>query len=223
LVKKPSPSSAGRALGRRLRAQHVAHAAVVLELERETRVGERDAAEHLVAMPELGRVGAQEFAARRGVEIEVGDRDRGALRARGGLHLAQLRALGGDRGAVRRMARAAGDRKPRHRSDRRERLAAEAHGRDALEVLEAGDLAGGVPGERERQLAARDAGAVVLDLHALDPARVEHHADRLRARVDAVLEQLLQHRGRSLDHFSGRDLAHQQLGKHANGGHAASI
>jgi hypothetical protein len=77
--------------------------------------------------------------------------------------------------------------------------------------------------ERERQLVARDARAVVLHLDALDAARFEHDRDRLRARIDAVLEKLLEHRRRAFHHFAGRDLAHEKLGQNANGGHAASI
>ena len=69
---------------------------------------------------------------------------------------------------------------------------------------------------------ARDAGAVVLDLHALGAAGSSMHGDRLRAGVERVLEQLLQHRGRALDDFAGGDLADQQLRQDADGAHARS-
>jgi hypothetical protein len=192
----------------------------VLEHEGDARVGERDTPEDLVAMAELGRLGPQELAARRRIEIEIRHRNRGALGARGRLDLADLRAFGPDRRGVRRLARAARDREPGNRGDRGKRLAAEAHRRHALEVLEARDLARGVAREREPQLFARDPRAVVLDLHPLGAARVERHRDCLRAGVDAVLQELLQHRGRPLHHLARGDLAHEQLGQNADGAHA---
>ena len=48
------------------------------------------------------------------------------------------------------------------------------------------------------------------------PPCVEAHRHAGRAGVEAVLEQLLQHRGRPLDHLAGGDLAHQQLGQEAD-------
>jgi hypothetical protein len=61
------------------------------------------------------------------------------------------------------------------------------------------------------------------DLDALCAALVERDGDRARAGVEAVLEQLLQHRCRPLDHLAGGDLADEQLGQDANGAHAPSI
>src|SRR5205823_3322887 len=76
-----------------------------------------------------------------------------------------------------------------------------------------------VPG----QLAGGDAAAVVFHLHAADAAFLERHGERSCTGVQAVLEQLLQHRGGTLDHFAGRDLADENLGQDANGGHGTSI
>src|SRR5439155_26270827 len=120
-----------------------------------------------------------------------------------------MRALGADRRAMRRLPRAGGDRDSRDRGDRSERLAAKSHAADAFEVLQAADLARGVARERERQVVARYAGAVVLDLDALRAALLERHGDAARVRVEAVLEQLLEHRRGPLDHLAGVDLAHQ--------------
>jgi hypothetical protein len=80
-----------------------------------------------------------------------------------------------------------------------------------------------VPREGERQVFPRDAFAIVLHLDALRAAFIERDRDGARARVEAVLEQLLQHRGGPLDHFARGDLAHEQLGQDADGAHAASI
>jgi hypothetical protein len=78
-------------------------------------------------------------------------------------------------------------------------------------------------GERKRQVVARDACAVVLDLDATDAAFLERHRDRSCACIEAVLEQLLQHRRGPLDDFAGRDLAYEQLGQDADRGHEKSI
>jgi hypothetical protein len=76
--------------------------------------------------------------------------------------------------------------------------------------------------ERQPQLVARNPGAIVLDLYSLDAARIERHGDRLSSSVDAVFEQLLQHRGRPFHHLTRGDLAHKQLGQNADGAHASS-
>ncbi len=212
----------GGALRTGLRAHHVAHAAVVLEHEGDARARQRDAPEHFVAMAELGLLGAQELAPRRRIEIEVGHRDGGALRACGRPHLADLRAFGTDFSGMGGVARAAGDRQARHRGDGSQGLATEPHGDHRFQILEARDLARGVACERERQLLARDAGTIVLDLDALGAAGIELHRDRLRAGIDRVLEQFLEHRRRALDHLAGGDLADQELRQNADGAHASS-
>src|SRR5258705_4066551 len=114
-----------------------------------------------------------------------------------------------------------GDRQARDGGDGGKRLAAEAQGGDAFEIGERGDLAGRVPGEGERQVLARDAGAVVLDLDAPHAAFVERHADRARAGIEAVLEELLQDGGGTLDHFAGRNLGDEKLRQHADGAHGS--
>src|SRR4051812_43810866 len=101
-------------------------------------------------MAELGRFGLEEFAARGRIEIEVRHGDRGALTPRGRFYVARLAAFAAQNAAVRGLARAARNRKACHGSDGGERLAAESHRRYRLQVVEARDLAGGMPGERER-------------------------------------------------------------------------
>jgi len=174
-------------------------------------------------MPEFGRLGAQELAPCRRIEVEVGDAHGGAWSARGGLHLADAGAFGLEGRAALRLARARGERQARHRGNRSERFAAEAHGRDGLEVLERADLAGGMARERVAQVGFRDPLAVVLHLDAPRAALVERDADLGGARVQAVLEQFLQDGRRSLDHLAGRDLAHEKVRKQANRRHRESI
>ena len=104
-------------------------------------------------------------------------------------------------------------------SDRGQRLAAKAEGGHVLEVVQRGDLAGGMARQRQRQFVARDAAAVVGDADLPHAAFGQLHGDRARAGVEAVLQQFLDHRGRSLDHLAGGDLADEEVGKRLDGGH----
>lgn len=52
-----------------------------------------------------------------------------------------------------------------------------------------------------------------------DAALLELDGDPPGPRVDGVLDQFLDHRGGSLDHLPGGDLAGQDVGKEADGAH----
>jgi hypothetical protein len=135
---------------------------------------QRVAAHGLQAVRQFGGVGLEELAPRRRAEEQLAHLHRGAHGARG-------------RAAVRRCGRpAAGawaesacgwQRQLGHRGDGGQRLAAKAHGAHRLQVGQAGDLAGGVAPQRQRQLVGRDAGAVVLDHDAAHAARQQPHGD----------------------------------------------
>src|SRR5260370_416717 len=101
----------GDPVGERLGAQGAGHAGVVLQAERGLGRRESYAAEHFVAVTELGRLAAQELAPRRGIEIEVLDRDRGALGARRGLDLGDARAFRADHARALRLRAARCNRK----------------------------------------------------------------------------------------------------------------
>ena len=104
---------------------------------------------------------------------------------------------------------AAHEGRARDGADGSERLAAETEGARALEVLEAGDLAGGEAREGERQVVPLDAAAVVDHPQPPHSAIDKVHGDRAGAGVEAVLEQLLQRRGGPVDDLARRDLVHQ--------------
>jgi hypothetical protein len=149
-------------------------------------------------MRPLGRVGAQELAARRRVEVELLDRDRRARRQRGRRDRRDGAAVDLDAPRVRLALGARREREPRHGGDRRERLAAKAQRGDRLEVGRRADLRRRVARDRERQVLAVDAAAVVDDADALDAAAREVDVDARRSGVEAVLDQLLERRrGRS--------------------------
>ncbi|GAB1412399.1 hypothetical protein MASR1M97_11350 [Candidatus Desulfobacillus denitrificans] len=194
-------------------------AAVVLKLEGDLRMGQRDAPHGLLAVGELGVLAPEELAPRRRVEVEVVDLDHRAAAERGGRDV----LFGPDAPGVRCFAQAADQSQSRHGGDRGQRLATEAERGDAFEILQRGDLAGGVTGERQRQLVLRNAAAVVDDADLPHAALEQLHRDIARAGVEAVLQQLLHHRGRPLDHLAGGDLADEEVGKRLDGGHGSGM
>src|SRR6185503_2631955 len=127
----------------------------------------------------------QEFPARGRIEVEVLDLDRRPRRKRRGLDGRHGARLARETPGMTLAAAARGDRKPRDGADRRERLAAKAERRRALEVLERGDLARGESRDRERKVVAIDSRAVVDDAKPPDAALDEVDGDRLRAGVEA--------------------------------------
>ena len=210
------PSTRARALARRLAAAGAAMRRPLCVSEKATcGARKRDAREGLLAAPELGRLALQELAARRRVEVEVLDLDRGARRRAPRARPRTRARLARDAPRVALAPRARlDDRKARDRADGGERLAAEAQGRRALQVLERGDLAGGEA--RDARAAGRRARCRAPSSSTCmrrTPPSSSSTATRLRARVEAVLQQFLQRRGGPLDHLAGGDLVDQQLGE----------
>jgi hypothetical protein len=197
---------------------------VVREAQRDLGMGERDALDRLQAVRVLGLLGAQEPTARRRVEEQVEHLDAGALCERGRpddrLGPCSARRAGvPDPPAVAGPGRAAGQGEIGHRRDRCQRLATEAQRRNRFEVFERGDLAGGVAGQRKREILLLDAVAVVGHRDATQSAAVELDLDPARPRVDRVLQQFLDRGGRPLDHLAGGDLADQQVREGLDAGH----
>ncbi len=205
-----------------LREQPVHDAAVVLQREADVRMRERDAPERFLAMAPFGRLGAQEFPARRRVVVELlhGHRRAGGERRR--RRRADVAAFDLDPPRVRLAGRARREREARHRGDRRQRLAAKAERGDRFEIVDGRELRRRVTRDRERELLALDAAAVVGDADALDAAAGEIDVDLRRARIERVLEQLLQRRGRPLDDLAGGDLVDEVIGQRADPSHRCS-
>ena len=112
------------------------------------------------------------------------------------------------------------DGQPGDRADRGQRLAAEAQRGDVEQVL-VGELGGGVPLHRQRQVGRAHARAVVGDADQREAARRRHHLDLAGAGVERVLDQLLDHARRPLDHLAGGD-AVDGLGAELADGHGHS-
>jgi hypothetical protein len=115
--------------------------------------------------------------------------------------------------------RAAHDPEAGDGTDRGERLAAETQRGGALQVRQRGDLAGREAGYREGQVVGFDAAAVVDHADAAGPAFGELDRDALRARVEAVLHQLLEGGRGAVDDLARRDLVDEELGKRSDAAH----
>ena len=202
-----------------VRLQSLHQASVVLQREADVRIGERDAAERLVAMAPFGRFRAQELPPRRSVEVELLHGHGRAGRNRRRRRRTDIAAVDLDAPCVRGRRRARRKGKPRHRRHRRQRLAAKAQRRDGVEVVRRRELRRRMPLHGERQLVAGDSGAVVRHADAPDAASLEIDVDLGRARVERVLEQLLQRRGRALDDLARGDLVDEVVGQRLNPWH----
>jgi len=189
---------------------------VVAQREGDIGTGKRHAPQHLVAVGEFGGLGLEELAPRRGVEIQVGDLDHRAGGQRGGFDVGGIAAQApgvGLRGML------AGNRDPGDRGDRGQRLAAEAVAGDALEVVEAADLARRMTRQRQRQVVGADAAAVVGDADQAHATFFELHVDARGAGIEAVFQQFLEHRGGAFDHLAGRYLADQEVRQRLDDSH----
>jgi len=104
----------------------------------------------------------------------------------------------------------------RHERHARQRLAPEPQRRDRLEVLERAQLAGRVPPRQQRQVARGDARAVVLHLQQAAAAVARGDGDAARARVEGVLEELLEGGGGALDDLARGDAVDRLEGELAD-------
>ena len=184
-------------------------AAVAVERQAQLRVGHGVVGHDPLHRCHLARAALEELEARghRGKEVAHGHR--GAVRQaarRGRGDVGALRVHDDTMGCP---GRTRGQLHFGHGGDAGQRLAAEAERADVEKVVEHGQLAGGVALEGQVHLAGRDAAAVVLhaDERLSSPLKLDAHARG--AGVDGVLQQLLHHGGRALDHFARGDLGGQ--------------
>ena len=67
------------------------------------------------------------------------------------------------------------------------------------------------------------AGAVIRNADQLAAAAFHLDADTCRSSIEGVLEQLLDHRGRSVNHLACGDLVRYQVGKNADTSHGSTL
>ena len=213
----------GQPLGGQARRRQRPHLLpVVRQREAHLEARQRQALQHAHDVLKLGRLGAQEFAARRHVEEQVAHLDTGAggMRGRRGRRDHAIARL--HRPGVRRIRGARNQRQAGHGRDTGQRFAAKPQGRDVLEVVQRGDLAGGMARESDADLLRRDADAVVAHADQAAAAAFQLDLDAPRARVQGVLDQFLDHRGRPFDDLAGGDLIDECVGQDLDGQRATS-
>jgi hypothetical protein len=86
-------------------------------------------------------------------------------------------------------------------------------GRDGGQILGAHDLAGGVAFEAEQGVVAIHADAIVGHANEAASSGLHLDADARGLGVEGVFDQFLDHTGRPLDHFAGRDLVRDVFGR----------
>ncbi len=161
--------------------------------------------------------GLHELAPGRRVVEEVVDHHGGAAVARSGFAALDGAAVELDEAADVVAVGAAGQAAAAHRGDGGQRLAAEAEARHLHDVGDRGDLARRVAFEGQRQLAERDAVAVVLDDQAGEAAVAHGDRDAARAGVQRVLAEFLDDGRRPFDHLAGGDAVDGGVVEHADG------
>ena len=79
-----------------------------------------------------------------------------------------------------------------------------------------------MPLKGEQRVITHHAGAVICQADEFSAASLDVDADSGRARVESIFEQLFDHRGWTVDNFSGRDLVRHLIGKDVNATHRDS-
>ncbi|PYO30875.1 MAG: hypothetical protein DMD51_06105 [Gemmatimonadetes bacterium] len=188
------------------RGRHIDEGAVVArEGKRNVGTRQREHGEHFHDRPRLRRLGAQELAAGGCIEEQRAHRHRRATLPHGVRHRVALAPDHADTRAGASVRRCL-ELEAGHRRDRRERLAPKAERRHADQVRRITDLAGGVARQRQLRVLATHPFAVVAHPDERLAAVLDRHPNRARPRVERVLDELLDDRGRPLDHLACRDL-----------------
>jgi len=191
--------------------------------EAHVRPRQRKPLEGFFAVGVFGRRAAQEFAPCRCIEVQVGHFDDRSDGNGGGLGCRARVTAGFHFPCARAAGRPAGEAEMRDGGDTGQRLAAKAQAGYTLEIFQRRYLAGGVTGKRERKVILGDAAAVVGNADLPDAAIGQLCRDFRRSGVEAVFQQFLEGGGGPVDHFASGDLADQEVGQGAYGGHRNKI
>ena len=170
-------------------------------------------------VPQLGLLRLQKLAPRRRVVEKVAHRDGRSHRQPRVLHANDLSARNLHRRSRVVLRRARLQRQPRDAGNRRQRLAAKAQCADRQQVVGAVQLRRGVPLEGQQRVVAHHALSIVHNADQLASAALHLDAHPRRARVQRVLQQLLDHRRRPLHHLAGRNLVGHLVGEYPYASH----
>ena len=81
-----------------------------------------------------------------------------------------------------------------------------------FQIVERGDFAGGMAGQRQLEIIAVDTAAVIGDRDQLHAPGGQLDADRLRAGIEAVFQQFFQCGCGALNDFARGDLIDEEFG-----------
>jgi len=191
--------------------------AVVAQIERHIKPRQRQTLDHFLQVIELGFFGFKKFTPRRSIEKQVAHFNRGTHRmcsrlnprchiAPFGLNLPRLIGATGTRSQG----------QTSNGADGSQRLTAKAQAHHPFKVFEVTNLAGGVTRQRQRQVVAGNTAAIVTHPQQLDPGLLDVHVDTLGAGVQAVFQQLFNHRCRALNHLARGNLVGQARAEQLN-------
>ncbi len=214
------PQAALPVLGRCSLWQPVELSLPTTQRESHVETAQSDSFEHLLQMAQLGTLATQETAAYRRVEKEVPHLHRRPGWMGPGLNRTSLLTAGHLHGPAAlipgtpRYQPAAGN-----RGDAGQCLAAEPHADQMFQIGQSFDLAGGMAAQCEHQIVPMNSAAVVLNPNQAAPSPLDLDPDPGGTGIQAVLQQLLEHRSGPLHHLSRRDLVGQlgREGMHSTG------
>ena len=168
-------------------------------------IGQRVVRDERSDVAEFGRIRLEKFLARGNAVEKIRDADGRA----GG----QARRLHADKFSAGKFeARAFGFRfvarfkqQPRNRGNRRQRFAAKAQRRNGKQIVGGFQFAGGVALESQQRIVVNHAVAVVNDADHPLAADFRFDANRLRASIQRIFEQLFDNRSGTFDNFARGD------------------
>ena len=161
----------------------------------------------------------QEFQSDRRVEKQIAHHKGCAFRAGSFLNGKHLSALVACLQAADVAAGAGSAGNPADRRDGGQCLAPEAQGGYGLQILRAGNLAGGMALEGHADIAGGNAAAVIRHAEIADSPIADFHRHSAGARVKAVFHQLLDGRGRAFNHLARGNFADNLVIQQLNLGH----
>ncbi len=189
------------------------------QLEVLLRMGQRIVCDQRRDVRQLGGLGAEKFAPGRSVEEQVRDGQRGSSGQGRVVDVKDLAARDLHSGSCGFVSGCRLQSHARNRSNRGQRLAAKSQGRDGEQIVGCAQFRGGVPLKRQQRIVAVHSLPVVADADQPPPAGLDLDANAIGARVQCVLQQLLDHRGRPVHHLAGSDLVGNLVGKNADAAH----
>ena len=152
---------------------------------------QRDAFDDRLQVLKLGALRTQKAPARRCIEEEVADFERGTGRMRRWPGRSELATIAFDRECTRGFPMPRDESQPGYGRNARQSLATETERSNAIKVIETLDLARGVAGKRQRELRRRNADSIVADTDQMRAACLDFYVDSRRAGIETVLEQFL--------------------------------